>query len=63
MGAANKISGNKILGFTVMKKINPKKKETKNQEKKFRKYEVKSETFLKKKDFSSMHLHIEYSPR
>ena len=42
MGAANEVSGNKITGIKVLKKINPKKK---NQEIKFWEKEVKSDTF------------------
>ena len=44
MGAANKVSGNKITGIKVMRKINPKKK-TKKKSSKSCKNEVKSETF------------------
>ena len=50
MGAANKVSANKITGIKVLKKKNPKPCEN----------EVKSETFLYKGLFLHLHLHIEY---
>ena len=48
MGAANKVSGNKITGVKVLKKINPKRKK---QEKKSEKIRSSLRCFHKK-DFS-----------
>ena len=59
MGAANKVSGNKTTGIKVLKKIIPKKK---TKKKVLNLVKMRSSLRrLHKKDFSSVHLHIEYS--